>query len=306
MHCKDLRQIFYQTTLILILPLLCAGQGREKGLLWKISGKNIKSPTYLFGTLHVFDTSRYALPAPVFELIKKVRSVYFEVDLGHINAAEMSKALWITDSSLFINKLIDTYSFAKLKKIAALSPTLSQVGAKINQLKPFYVTAFLMKSKNETSIDLELYNIAVKCKDSISGLETMTEQLNAVDAIPLRAQAGMLTDLLRTFHSTKDLMADMTRIYIRQDIDKMLEDLNHKMPIDASFNQELVLKRNLIMCYRIINSFGRHPMFIAVGAGHLGGHTGLISMLRNTGYTVLNIPFSFKRKNKQIYLSMRK
>lgn len=277
------------------MPLLSYGQSVDKGLLWKITGKNITAPTYLFGTLHLFDTTQYELPGLVFQKLTQVHNIYFELDFGHIDATAMANALWIRDTNMLLTKLLDKRSVIRLKKIAAASPTLRILGRKIFELKPFYVSAFLLTAKNQTSIDMELYKAAVISKDSIYGLETMAEQLKAVDAISLKAQARMLEDLLKTFHSSKDLMAGMTRIYIGQDIDKIPGSFNHALPTDVSFNTELVLKRNLVMCYRILNLLGHQSMLIAVGAGHLGGPSGLVKMLRNAGYTVTPVPFKFRK-----------
>ena len=76
----------------------------------------------------------------------------------------------------------------------------------------------------------------------------------------------------------------------------MIADLKKTMPLDDSFNEELVTKRNLIMANRIIGLIGTQSMMVAIGAGHLGGKDGLINSLKNKGYTLTPIAFTFQKK----------
>lgn len=281
--------------LLLSSALTVSAQAAKKGLLWKISGRNIRQATYLYGTLHLFDTSQYLLPAPVFARLKLVHQVYFELDFGKINTAEMMHSLWITDSTKFLNKALDTGSLRKLKNLVSASPVLKALGPKIFQLKPFYVAAFLMSGEHSISLDLELYKAALARDIPVGGIETMAEQLTAIDAIPVSAQAKMLTDMLKTYRSSTDLITEMTGIYVKQDLESLLEDLNKEMPMDASFNTVLVNNRNLVMAGRIEKLAGQRSMLIAVGAGHLGGKKGLIDLLRAKGYTLTPVYFQFRK-----------
>ena len=49
---------------------------------------------------------------------------------------------------------------------------------------------------------------------------------------------------------------------------------------------EFLGKRNEKWISRMVEKMDQQPVFFAVGAGHLWGDTGLISLLRNEGYTV--------------------
>ncbi|MBW8684734.1 TraB/GumN family protein [Chitinophaga rhizophila] len=72
-------------TLALSITLLkhtSAQKQRQTGLLWEISGKEMTSPAYLFGTIYLYNTSVYELPQAPFEILDKTRKVYFERDFG--------------------------------------------------------------------------------------------------------------------------------------------------------------------------------------------------------------------------------
>lgn len=85
----------------------------------------------------------------------------------------------------------------------------------------------------------------------------------------------------------------VTETYVKQDIEHMMAELNENLPIDAGFNETLIVKRNLVMANRMANLLGKQSTMVAVGSGHLGGPSGLIALLRKKGYTLKPIPFSF-------------
>ena len=87
----------------MLLNLTLAFAQAGKSVLWKVTGKNISQPVYLVGTIHVYDTSQYDLPKPIFDRLTEVKRAYFELDFGHIDATQMMKSIWITDSTQFLN-----------------------------------------------------------------------------------------------------------------------------------------------------------------------------------------------------------
>ena len=54
----------------------------------------------------------------------------------------------------------------------------------------------------------------------------------------------------------------------------------------AQFQEALIDKRNDTMTERALPVLEKGPTFIAVGALHLPGETGLVKQLRDAGYTV--------------------
>jgi uncharacterized protein YbaP (TraB family) len=49
------------------------------------------------------------------------------------------------------------------------------------------------------------------------------------------------------------------------------------------------------MANRIDGLVGKTSTMIAVGAGHLGGPKGLIALLKQKGYQIKNLPFTFTK-----------
>ena len=270
-------------------------QAQSKGLLWQITGKGIQQPTYLYGTIHLFDTTLYRLPQPVMAKLAQTKQVYFELDFGKLNPMEMMRYVRVQDSTQYLDKLLDTASLAKLKVIAKTSPMMQMLGPALYRLKPIFLTTLLLNNGKAVTIDMEMYKQAKELKDSVGGLETVAEQMQALDAISVQQQAKMMQDYLKTYTSADATIKKLTEIYVKQDIENLLEQMNDNVPLDAGFNEALLIKRNIVMANRIDTLLGKTSTMIAVGAGHLGGPKGLVSLLKQKGYQLKNVPFTFTK-----------
>jgi len=283
-------------TLLCIVILLSGTtllQAQTKGLLWQITGKGIKQPTYLYGTVHLFDTSLYRIPQPVMAKLAQTKQVYFELDFGKMDPMEVMGYAMVKDSTQYLDKLLDTASLRKLKELVKTSPMMQMMGPALYRLKPLFLTSLLLNNGKAITIDMEMYKRAKELKDSVGGLETVAEQMQALDAITLTSQAKMMQDYLKTYTSADATIKKLTEIYVKQDIDNLLEQMNDDAPLDAAFNEALLIKRNVVMANRIDGLVGKTSTMIAVGAGHLGGPKGLITLLKQKGYQIKNVPFTF-------------
>ncbi|GAA3925861.1 hypothetical protein GO495_04285 [Chitinophaga oryziterrae] len=290
-------------TIVICIVLIITGftssfAQQKKGLLWEISGKGMSHPAYLYGTIHMYDTSAYRLPAAPFAILDKVKKVFFELDFGHIDAAEMMNAMYITDSTQFIDKLLDAPSLAKLKPLMAASPILQMLGDKAYAIKPILLWSIIAGGDGKTpSIDMELYKAAIAKKDAVGGLETVKEEMDALNTISIPAQVQMLKDAILKDISPKESLARLTAVYTKQDIENLMEDLSEGAMVDANFNEYLLVKRNIVMADRITPLLGKEPVLFCMGAMHLGDKTGVIALLEKKGYTLKNIPFNFEKND---------
>lgn len=284
-------------TFCLIIALFCATSlhAQQKGLLWQITGKGITQPTYLFGTIHLFDTTLYKLPEVVMSKLSQTKQAYFELDFGKINPMEMMRYIMVQDSTQQLDKVLDAASLAKLNEIAKNIPTIQAIGPMMYKFKPIFLTTMMLNHGKAVTIDAEMYKRAKELKDSVGGIETMEEQMKALDTLTIPKQVQMMQEFLKNYTSADDLIKKLTNIYVKQDIEHMLDEMNNNTPMDASFNEALLIKRNIVMANRIEKLIGKQSTMIAVGAGHLGGAKGLIALLKAKGYQLKNVPFSFEK-----------
>jgi len=289
-----------QTSIIFIL-LIAALLGslpvaaQNKGLLWQIGGKNIKHPTYLYGTIHLFDTSLYKVPAPLMAKLSQVKKVYFELAFNEGTLAEQRKHATVADSTQQINKLMSPASLAKFNAAIKNHPATKALGPAIYRFKPIFISPMLLTNGKTVTIDMEMFNLASKRKIAVGGLETVAEQMKAVDAIPMAKQVKMMETFLKDYKGADPTIKKITEAYVKQDVDHLLEAMGDGEAVDANFNKTVLVNRNIIMANRIDKAAGGQSTMFAVGAGHLGGTDGLISLLRKKGYKLNAIPFKFAK-----------
>ena len=272
---------------------------QQQGLLWQISGKNLSRPAYLFGTIHIYDSTLYEVPKAPFGLLDKVDKVYFEMDYGKIDPVEMSKAFFITDRSQYVNALLDVESLAKLDKMIDNSDMAKMFGERIYSVKPILLFPLLTTVQGKsTALDMELYTAALARHQVIGGLETLNEEMQAIDGISIPAQIIMLKQALASDRSGDELLVALTTAYTTQDGEQLTKALNHYMPTDLNADDLLRLKRNYTMAEKIDSVLQKETPLIAIGAAHLWGTTGLVEMLRKKGYTLTSIPFTIKKAHQ--------
>ena len=135
-------------------------------------------------------------------------------------------------------------------------------------------------------------NLGVK----VIGLETAEEQLDAIAALRPEVAATLLTLAARAPGLNDDLYATMLRLYRESRpaeivaIADAVGGLNEaERAAQDEFMRELLQSRNAIMAERAAPLLASGGAFIAVGALHLAGKSGLIERFRAEGYTVTKV-----------------
>lgn len=262
----------------------------SQSLLLKISGKGIKEPSYLLGTIHVL----YQDSIPVYEkaktLLPHCKTYALEVKLENSLAMlSMVKQMTLPDNKS-IQDYLSTEEYARLSKYlyeqAKLPIDL------VKNFQPIIIQAFIemntLDNKDSTEalyMDMALQSLAKKNKLKIEGLETMNEQMTSLLSIPIEEQVNALKEFI---HSDSALQEDLTSsLYMKNDVALLYDYLIKQMsPTEI---QKLLDERNERMFERMIPLLEEKPTLIAVGAGHLGGEKGLINLLRKKGYKVEDV-----------------
>ena len=73
------------------LTALAQTSASENTLLWRISGKNLSKPSYLFGTIHLLCANDIGLSDSLRSAIRSTDKVYLELDMD--NLFEMVQAM---------------------------------------------------------------------------------------------------------------------------------------------------------------------------------------------------------------------
>jgi len=266
----------------------------EKSLAWKISGKGLKKPSYLYGTIHMIPKSEFELPNAIREGLDNVERVTFEIDMKEMTNIVSQMGL-ITKSFMAGGKTLkdllnaEDYALVKAKMAEKGLP-----GGMFERMKPMFLSTLFSSEEEEggaeniTSVEMELYKMSKRRKLESDGLETAAYQMAVFDSIPYTVQAKMLVDGLRSMDSIDtgaSQLDDMLRMYREQDITAMQAMIGEDSGM-GQYEDILLKKRNQNWIPVMSRMMADKPTLFAVGAGHLGGEYGVVALLRRAGYRV--------------------
>lgn len=279
---------------VLIALLVSVFATFGQSLLWKVSGKKMKAPSYLYGTIHIQDARVASFDTTVLNALNRCEAFAMEVLLDEINMRGIQKAMMMPEGK-YLNTLLSTEDFALLDSICKAKLGISAIF--MNGMKPFFVSSTLeqldLRQDAEDALDLFLLKKAREYGKVCYGLEEYMDQIRAIDAISLKEQADMLSQMLHDTAQVSQDFEDMLEAYLRFELDS-LAAMTQDTALPKKFEKVLVSDRNVTMVKRFLTISGEHTVFCAVGAAHLAGTKGIIALLRKKGYTVEPVPFTWK------------
>jgi uncharacterized protein YbaP (TraB family) len=272
-----------------------------KSLLWRITGNGLKHPSYLFGTIHLTDKRLFRLGDSVYHAIEKTEGLAIEVNPDEMGAYYINKAINDAEGAklheLLSEKDFKKYSTALSKKFK--KPASEITTGDIVTAKNKWMADYLEKGEMATFLDAYLYNIARRQGKWVGGVEDIADQTGILDDLVDKSDIDMLlaTDTAYIKKAADNMMERMAEMYMNQDLSG-IEAIT--MTGSAQLNDLLMIKRNVKMARRIDSLTALRTMFIAVGAAHLPGDSGVIRLLQTKGFTVEPV-FSSKKIDANNY-----
>jgi uncharacterized protein len=271
-----------------------------KSLLWEISGKDLKKPSYLYGTIHLIPKKDFFMTDATKKAFEASQKVTFEINMKEMNnpMAMMSiftKALIPNGKKLkdFLND--EDYGLVQ-RKFDSLGLPLKM----LERVKPMFLSVMVgsdgeqipmdgstKESNKSTSYEMEFLKMGETQKKEFGGLETVEFQMSIFDSIPYQAQADMLVKTIKNGGSGNNELAKMIEMYKNQDIEAMCQMLKSGDESElGNYENMLLNNRNINWIPLMSKAMIQKSTFFAVGAGHLGGEKGVVNLLKKAGYTV--------------------
>lgn len=260
----------------------------NNSLLWEVTGKGLKKSSFLFGTFHLMCKDDIHFSNQLKTAVGNAGVMYMEMDMD--DPATMLGGLLLMNMKGG-KKLKDLYTPDEYRKIELFfKDTIKMPLAMMQNTKPFFLEALLypkmMPCKSFSGVEEELMKLAKQNKKEIKGLETMEFQAAVFDSIPYEEQAKELLKTIDSLNQYRKYFDTMLNVYKSQQVmnmDELLSDTEFGM---ESHQDILLDNRNKNWVNQLKVIMKKESVFVAVGAGHLGGKNGLINLLRLQGYTV--------------------
>jgi uncharacterized protein YbaP (TraB family) len=257
-------------------------------LLWRISGKKITHPSYLFGTMHVLCTKDAQLSDSLKAVIVRCDEIYFEINLGDMAGMLNSMKYMRMNDSKKLSDLLKPDEYARVKDYFAKHSSMLPFSL-LERFKPMLISGLVEEQALdcETTDGMELMIMKeAKHNKAINGLETAEFQAGLFDSIPYETQARELVNYIDSSEENKEMTRQLVDLYNRQDLDG-IDALSRKEDGGMTGYMDLLLySRNRKWAKNLDSLLGKKSLLIAVGAAHLPGTGGVIDLLRKEGYTV--------------------
>lgn len=262
-------------------------QAQNKSLLWEISGNGLSKPSYLYGTIHLICPSDYFLTDSTKAAFAKTDQVYLELDMDDPSMmSKMMKTAMFTDGKKLKDYLsVDDYTLLNDYFKQKMGMGLDQM----NGMKPFTVMSMLymtLLSCQPQSYELVFTQMASNAKKEMLGLETVEFQMGVFDQIPYEKQAALLADMVRKKEESAKEFGQMVALYKAQDVEGLLKVMDNSEWDFNGYEDILLANRNAAWIPIMEKAMQTKPTFFAVGAGHLGGEKGVLSLLKKQGFVV--------------------
>ena len=300
-----LRQFLRHALIVLALGLLLLGRaavaGGEmpygQGVLWKLE-RGAVAPSYLFGTIHITDERVLRLPDEVAQAFDGARSATFEVIMTDELRLRLAKAM-IAPPDRTLDRVLGP---ALYDDAMAAGARYGFAPEQLKYFKPWALAMFLSVPQAEFArsamgalpLDQALQDRARTQGKPVYQLETGTEQIALFNELSEADQLSMLESAIQDNARIETLFEDLTTRYLARDVGGIhSEMIQQSKSMDEQLIKMFLLRfneaRNRTMVRRMAAHLGAGGAFVAIGALHLPGETGLLSLLAAQGYQISRV-----------------
>jgi uncharacterized protein YbaP (TraB family) len=150
------------------------------------------------------------------------------------------------------------------------------------------------EAAGQKELDEALQNFALKEGIAVAWLERPEDITRFLSGLPDADQVAMLRVTLKQVPRIEEIYEDIRIAYLAGDLDRL-----HAMSAELAagedarlndlFERELVDARNERMVAAMMNHLAGGRVFVAVGALHLSGETGILRLLERAGWRVRRV-----------------
>lgn len=259
----------------------------ESSLLWKISGNGLENSSYVFGTIHIICEDDFMMNETIMEALAGTEKLFLEIDMADPDMMAKMTKISFNEGMKNISEYMDEEEQEHFDRFFKenFGAGLDRFGS----MKPFMLSSLvltrLIPCEQQSSYEQFFVSQAQQNKLKMEGLETLEFQAGLFDQIPIKDQIKDLSESLMDMEKGKKEFEELIQVYLTNDIERIHDHILDS-PLLGNYGELLVYERNRNWIPQIEESMAKSPIFVAVGAGHLGSENGVIHLLKRKGYSV--------------------
>jgi|GEM_PF-3161228 len=279
--------------LVLFTPQAMAQQSDlkdNKSLLWRVSGKGLAKPSYLFGAIDFVCTDQFFFTKSMQDCLAKSDKICFSLNYGDDNLkSELRVAL--IDNHRHLKDYFTSGDYDIVKTYAQKKWDLNLDDPKIRSYRPLAIQPYIVKEllgcPSSISYDVHLIAEAKKTNKEILGIETIPEFIDKVDAAHFDDKiAQILTEMAKGSKHYHEFRSNIEQAYQQQDIQQLNILFKNTSNIAKADQYILLNNANKQLTDRMPALMNVSSVFFAVNPINMWGDEGIISMLKKDGYIV--------------------
>ena len=297
-----MKKVIFTLALVLTAALSTNAQ-----LLYRISGNGLEKPSFIIGTYHMAPVSFTDSIPGLKEALNAAEQAYGELDMSDMMSAEntqkMQAAMMLPEGQT-IDKLLTAEQMTRLngmlKSLLGVDMTNPMVGPQLGKMTPQALAlqmSLLMYLKKNPEFNLQetfdgyFQKVIAEAGKPVKGFETVDFQVDVLlKGTPMERQIENLMCMVDT-QEWQEMMADkIVDAFFSQNLKTIEAALDEKLNTSCDDTPEekdrMIYSRNANWLKMMPQVMQEKSTFFAVGAAHLVGDKGVLTGLKNAGYTV--------------------
>lgn len=286
--------------LLLLSLLLCFStsyaENRTKALLYEI--KSDTAVVYLLGSIHFADDSLYPLNPAIEKRFEESSQLVLEIDPTAVDDKEVQSYVLKRGYYHGSESVVDHTNPEVFRLLENYVNTNGLPAAAIYKMKPGMIALTLSTMQlqrlgysPDKGIDLYFAKKANQLGKPIVSLESIQDQLNMLLTMP--NEKAFLQYTLLDLENLEHFMNEIITAWKSGDASSLYQILIAPYENKKEYQpiiRKLLYNRNLRMASQIRKFLkSDQTWFVVVGAGHLLGDKGLISLLEKKNYTIIQL-----------------
>jgi uncharacterized protein YbaP (TraB family) len=259
---------------------------------WKASSRS--GAIYLIGSVHLLSNDFYPLNPALETAFKDADLLVEEADLGDMLDPSSQMQL-LTRGMLAPNQSLE--KVVSPATFAAVNKRVDAIGMPIDPMKRFkpWMLAMMFEQLEwqkagfdpNLGLDKHFYDRAKSEGKTIQGLETVEYQISRFDDMTMDQQDHLLAETLKDIDTEQGSLSRLVESWRTGDAPAVERIVLKDLQQEPVLYERLLVERNKNWLPKLEALFARRGhAFVVVGAAHLVGPDGLLSMLKAKGYTL--------------------
>jgi uncharacterized protein YbaP (TraB family) len=257
---------------------------KKNSLLWQLEAPQNTAPSFLFGTMHLRNISSFPAWERACAALESCDLYAAEIDLD----AEMGLHVRTPPAQPENYSLRETMGNLRYERMRGIWHRALKLDLNsLNHLPPSVLhtlfTGVVLGDQNQDMPDHKLWELAGHWGKERDGLEAIESQMRLLQSIPSEYYLKSMLQASSQLTRFRKKMQRLNYLYETEQIQKLYQVTRLDL---GGMRGAMLFSRNRIMAHRIELLSDQKPLLAAVGAAHLGGDKGLLTLLKRRGFKV--------------------